>query len=114
MADKSGRPGQARALERLRLLVLGRFVDEKILRGKESVFLNSAVLDTVEDFRTLIEAVKVHDLRAGRSRNQLSYRIPKEARKAPHRSRARFATSEGLLDAPDLVFTSAKSGGLRG
>jgi hypothetical protein len=89
-------------------------VDEKILRGKESAFLNSAVLDAVEDFRTLIEAVKLHDLRAGRSRIQLSYRIPKEARKAPHRARARFETSEGSLDAPDLVFTSAKSGGLRG
>jgi hypothetical protein len=114
LADKSGRPGQARALERLRFLVLGRFVDEKILRGKESAHLNSAVLDAVEDFRTLIEAVKVHDLRGGRSRNQLSYRIPKEARQAPDRARARFETSEGSLDAPNVVFTSAKSGGLRG
>jgi hypothetical protein len=58
--------------------------------------------------------VKVHDLRGGRSRNQLSYRIPKEARQAPDRARARFETSEGSLDAPNVVFTSAKSGGLRG
>jgi hypothetical protein len=114
LAEKSGRPGQARALERLRLLVLGRFVDEKILRGRERASLDEAALDAVEDFRILIEAVKVHDLRAGRNRNQLSYRIPRVPRKVPHQTRARFETSEGSLDAPDLVFTSAKTGGIRG
>src|SRR5207247_5417672 len=42
LAEKRGSPGQSRALERLRLLVLGRFVDEKILRGSPEAALEGA------------------------------------------------------------------------
>jgi hypothetical protein len=111
LVEKQGSPGQSRALERLRLLMLGRFVDEKILRGAPRASLDSAALDRVEDFRSLIEAVKVHDLRAGRVRPMLSYRIAKPGRDEAPGTRARFALSSGTLDAPDLVFTRASSGG---
>jgi hypothetical protein len=111
--EKRGSPGQARALERLRLLVLGRFVDEKILRGLPQATLETAAFDRVEDFRSLVDAVKAHDLRAGRARGLLSYRIGKPCQDASTQARARFALSDGTLDAPNLVFTSARSGGRR-
>jgi hypothetical protein len=109
LAAKQGRPGQSRALERLRLLHLGRFVEEKILRGAARAPLHGAALDGVDDFRSLLEAVKVHDLRAGRARKLLSYRVVRlEAGGAPA-GRACFSLAGGNLDAPDLVFVHAGS-----
>src|SRR5437773_2128494 len=113
LAEKRGSPGQARALERLRLLVLGRFVDEKILRGAPQAALEAAAFDRVEDFRSLVDAVKAHALRAGRARGLLSYRIGKPSQDTSPRARARFVLPGGTLDAPNLMCTSARSGGRR-
>jgi len=103
LSEKTGRPGQARALHRKRLHDLGRFVEEKILRGEAAAFLSGGELDGIGDARALLAAVKAHDLRSGRDRRYLSYRIAadRNARSGP---RARFAFVEGDLDAPDLLF----------
>jgi hypothetical protein len=114
LAEKRGRPGQSRALERLRLLQLGRFVDEKILQGESRAFLQGAAFSAVEDFRMLLEAVKVHDLRAGRARRLLSYHVVRPENDGAAAGRARFFVTEGHLDAPDLVFHRAEPGGGRG
>ncbi|GAB4237675.1 MAG: hypothetical protein OHK0028_15010 [Deltaproteobacteria bacterium] len=103
LSAKGGRPGQARALHRKRLHDLGRFVEEKILRGEAAAPLSGGSLDGIGDARTLLAAVKAHDLRAGRDRRYLSYRI------VPYRqpgggARACFSFAEGDLDAPDLRF----------
>jgi hypothetical protein len=110
LAGKRGRPGQSRALERLRLLQLGRFVDEKILQGSRRAALSSAALAAVEDFRSLLEVVKVYELRAGRARKLLSYRLERPGGDGAPAARARFALAGGQLDAPDLVFVRAAAG----
>jgi hypothetical protein len=104
LAPKRGTPGQSRALERLRLLLLGRFVDEKILRGELRAHLQGAAFASADDFRSLLDAVKVHDLRAGRARRVLSYRVIRPGPGKAPAERAHFALSDGTLDAPDLVF----------
>ncbi len=110
LTGKGGRPGQARALHRGRLYELGRFVEERILRGEVSARLSGADIGEIGDARTLMAAVKAHDLRAGRDRRYLSYRIPRE--KVPGEGgRARFALEEGDLDAPDLLFRSDDGAG---
>ncbi|MEK7444520.1 MAG: hypothetical protein AABZ70_06665 [candidate division NC10 bacterium] len=114
LADKRGSPGQSHALERLRLLQLGRFVDEKILQGARRASLGAAALTGVDDFRSLLEAVKVHDLRAGRAKKILSYRVIRPGTDGAPTARARFILSDGHLDAPDLVFTRAGSGSRHG
>ena len=111
LSPKRGIPGQSRALERLRLLRLDRFVNEKILRGAQRAPLHGAVLAGSEDFRFLLEAVKVHDLRAGRARKSLSYRIVVPADGAKSSARAIFSLAEGRLDAPDILFSKPGSGG---
>jgi hypothetical protein len=111
LAGKRGRPGQSRALERLRLLQLGRFVEEKILQGAPRAPLNGAALGGVDDFRSLLEAVKVHDLRAGRARKLLSYRVVRPETDGAPAGRARFSLAGGHLDAPDLVFVRAGAPG---
>jgi len=93
--------------------VLGRFVDEKILRGAPQAALEAAAFDRVEDFRSLVDAVKAHALRAGRALGLLSYRIGKPSQDTSPRARARFVLPGGTLDAPNLMFTSARSGGRR-
>jgi hypothetical protein len=105
--EKRGTPGQSRALEVLRLLGLGHFVDGKILCGARRASLADATLDGLEDFRTLLDSVKAHDLRAGRLRSSLSYRIARPAVDGEPPPRARFTTTSGSLDAPALVFTQA-------
>ncbi len=110
LAGKLGSPGQSRALERLRLLRLGRFVDEKILRGASRASLDTASFDGYEDFRSLLDAVKAHDFRAGKVQNLLSYRIARPRKNVSPDLRARFATATGNLDAPGLVFTRSGSG----
>lgn len=109
LAAKRGRPGQTRALERLRLLELGRFVDEKVLQGTRRATLGGAALTEGGDLRALLDAVKAHDLRAGRVRRFLSYRIERQPGGAPV-ARACFELADGSLDAPDLVFTRAAAG----
>jgi hypothetical protein len=109
LAPKRGKPGQSRALERLRLLQLGCFVEEKILRGAQRAPLYGAALGGVDDFRSLLEAVKVHDLRAGRARKLLSYRVVRPGSRGAPAGRACFALAGGHLDAPDLVFVHAGS-----
>jgi len=109
LPEKRGTPGQSRALERLRLLQLGRFVDEKILRGARRASLGAAALVGSEDFRSLLDAVKAHDLHAGRTRKLLSYRIARPATDGAPSARARFVFTDGRLDAPSLVFTKAGS-----
>jgi len=104
LAAKRGRPGQSRALERYRLLQLGRFVDEKILQGADRAALSGAALDLVSDFRSLLEAVKAHGLRAGRAREFLSYRVVRAGSDGAPAGRARFLLAGGQLDAPDVVF----------
>lgn len=107
LAAKRGRPGQSRALERYRLLQLGRFVDEKILQGADRASLRGAALDQAGDFRSLLEAVKAHGLRAGRARVFLSYRVVRAGSDGAPTGRARFVLADGQLDAPDLVFVRA-------
>lgn len=103
LSAKEGRPGQVRALHRGRLHELGRFVEERILRSEAVALLSAADLDGVGDARTLLAAVKAHNLRAGRDRRYLSYRIHRD--KDPRNGeRARFAFEEGEFDAPDLLF----------
>lgn len=105
LADKRGTPGQSRALERLRLLRLGRFVDEKILQGARRASLGSAAFSSIDDLRSLLEAVKVHDLRAGRAKRLLSYRVVRPGTDGAPGGRACFGLPDGRLDAPDLVFS---------
>lgn len=114
LADKRGSPGQSRALERLRLLRLGRFVDEKILRGAPRASLGAAALAGIDDFRGLLDAVKAHDLRGGRARSFLSYRVVHPGTDGAPAPRARFTRPDGRLDAPDLVFTRAAPGSRHG
>jgi hypothetical protein len=109
LAEKRGTPGQSRALERLRLRQLGRFVEEKILCGAHRASLSAADFIGREDFRALLDAVKVHDLRAGRMQKLLSYRIVSPATDGAPLERARFALADGWLDAPNVVFTKAGS-----
>ncbi|MBI4704017.1 MAG: hypothetical protein HY744_23155 [Deltaproteobacteria bacterium] len=110
LAEKRGSPGQSRAIERLRLLQLGRFVDEKILRGARRAPLGTAALASIDDVHSLLDAVKVHDLRAGRARKLLSYRVVRPGTDRAPAARARFVLPDGLLDAPELVFTRAGPG----
>ena len=114
LAAKQGRPGQSRALERYRLLQLGRFVDEKVLQGADRASLGGAALATAGDFRSLLEAVKVHGLRAGRAREFLSYRVLRAESDGAPAGRARFVLADGQLDAPDLVFVRAAPRGTDG
>jgi hypothetical protein len=114
LTDKRGRPGQSRALERLRFLRLGRFVDEKILQGARRAPLGRAALAGVDDLRMLLEAVKVHELRAGRARKLLSYRIVRPGTDGAPLARTQFLLAEGCLDAPDLIFSQAGAGVRRG
>ena len=65
-------------------------------------------------FRSLLEAVKVHELRSGRARKLLTYRISRPATDGPPAARARFALPDGCLDAPDLLFARAGRGAHRG
>ncbi len=109
LTAKHGSPGQSRALERLRLLQLDRLVEERILRGAARAPLAGAALERAADFRALLEAVKAHDLRAGRSRRWLAYRLQRPAAGAAA-ARARFAGADGCLDAPDLIFLRAGAG----
>ncbi|MDA8180661.1 MAG: DUF2397 family protein [Desulfobacteria bacterium] len=103
LSSKVGKPGQVRALHRGRLHELGRFVEERILRGEAAAPLSAADLEGIGDARTLMSAVKAHHLRAGRDRRYLSYRIARD--KNPRNGeRARFAFEEGEFDAPDLLF----------
>lgn len=111
LAEKEGRPGQTRALHRKRLYELGRFVEEKILNGKDEALLSAGDLKGIDDARTLIGVVKAHDLRAGKDRRHLSYRIQKD-KNSRTRERARFAFEEGELDAPDLLFRRDEGGGI--
>lgn len=104
LAAKRGTAGQSRALERLKLLRLSRFVDEKILRGEQRAHLQGAWFVGVDDFRSLLDAVKAHELRAGRARKFLSYRVVRPGTDGAPAERARFALGDGALDAPDLVF----------
>jgi hypothetical protein len=110
LADKRGIPGQSRALERLRLLRLGRFIEEKILRGASKALLDTAALDGYEDFRLLLDAVKAHGVRSGKMRKLLSYGIDRPAGNGAGELRAKFSTDSGTLDAPDLIFKRAGGG----
>jgi hypothetical protein len=110
LSAKKGRPGQTRALHRKRLYELGRFVEEKILNGKERALLSGGDLKGIDDARILIAAVKAHDLRAGKDRRHLSYRIHRDLN-SRNGERARFAFEEGELDAPDLLFRRDEEGG---
>jgi hypothetical protein len=85
-------------------------VDEKILRGHSRAALGEALLDGFEDFRSLLDAVKAHELRAGKNRSLLSYRIARSCKDASPIAYARFATATGTLEAPGLVFSRARSG----
>ncbi len=110
LSAKEGRPGQTRALHRKRLYELGRFVEEKILNGEDRALLSGGDLKGIDDARTLIAAVKAHDLRAGKDRRHLSYRIHRD-RNSRNGERACFAFEEGELDAPDLLFRRDEGGG---
>ncbi len=110
LTAKEGRPGQVRALHRRRLYELGRFVEERILRDEAAALLSGAALEGIDDVRTLLAAVKAHDLRAGKDRRHLSYRIGRQ-RNARDGERASFAFEEGELDAPDLLFRRGDGGG---
>ncbi len=103
LSSKEGKPGQVRALHRGRLHELGRFVEERILRGEAAAPLSAADLEGIGDARTLMSAVKAHHLRAGRDRRYLSYRIPRD-KNSRNGERARFAFEEGEFDVPDLLF----------
>jgi hypothetical protein len=110
LTGKTGRPGQWKALQRARLLALGRFVEERILRESTKAPLSEADLSGLEDFRFLLSAVKAHDLRGGRDRRFLSYRVERSRSNGGNEERARLETAEGALDAPDLLF-SRRGGG---
>jgi hypothetical protein len=109
LSEKKGRPGQTRALHRKRLHELSRFVEEKILNGKDRALLSGGDLNGIDDGRTLISVVKAHDLRAGKDRRHLSYRICRD-KNSRNAERACFAFEEGELDAPDLLFRLDEGG----
>lgn len=110
LAGKTSRPGRSRALQRARLLALGRFVEAQILKAREKAPLSEADLSGLEDFRSLLSAVKAHDLRGGRDRPHLSYRVERSRSNGGIQERAVLETAEGTLDAPDLRF-SRRAGG---
>lgn len=110
LAAKTGKPGHWKALQRARLLALGRFVEERILKESAKMSLSEADISGIEDFRSLLSAVKAHDLRGGRDRRFLSYRIERSRSNGGNGERALLATAEGALDAPDLLF-SGRGGG---
>ncbi len=105
LAAKRGSPGQTRALQKAVWMKLGRFVDERVLQGQPRAPLHSAVFSSAVDFRLLLDAVKAHDLRAGRNRRFLSYQVERARTNGSPDVRARFDLSEGILDAPDLIFS---------
>lgn len=105
LAPKSGSPGQTRALQKALWLKLGRFVEERILQGQARAPLHSAGFSTAADFRLLLDALKAHDLRAGKNRRFLSYRVERSETNGSPDVRARFLLSEGTLDGPDLIFS---------
>jgi hypothetical protein len=110
LSAKEGRPGQVRALHRGRLYELGRFVEGRILRDEAVALLSGADLEGIGDARTLMAAVKAHELRNGKDRRYLSYRINRD-KNARDGERARFTFAEGALDAPDLLFRRDDGGG---
>jgi len=105
LTAKTGSPGQARALQRALWLKLGRFVDERILRDQPQAPLRSADLNDFPDFRLLLDAVKAYNLRTGRNRRFLSYKVEPPRANGSQGPRARFEVPGGTLDAPDLMFS---------
>ena len=105
LTAKNGSPGQTRALQKALWMRLGRFVDEYVLQGQPRAPLHSATLSSAAGFRLLLDSVKAHDLRTGRNRRFLSYRVERPRTNGSPDARAQFGTSEGTLDAPDLVFS---------
>ena len=110
LSAKEGRPGQVRALHRRRLYELGRFVEERILRNEAVALLSGADLEGIDDARTLMAAVKAHELRAGKDLRYLSFRINRH-KNARDGERACFDFAEGALDAPGLQFRRDDGGG---
>ncbi len=99
LAVKRGRPGQRRELERLRLEVLSRFVEKRLLRGRSEARLTETRLETSEDSKTLVQAVAAYLLAEGRHRCHLSYRIGRAA----HGERGLIDAGRHVLDLPDSL-----------
>jgi hypothetical protein len=110
LTPKTGSPGQTRALQKAVWLKLGRFVDERVLQGQPHAPLHCAVFSNAADFRLLLDAVKAHDLRAGRNRRFLSYRVERSRTNGAADARARFDLPDGTLEAPDLTFSRQTPG----
>ena len=100
LTPKTSKPEQARALERARLLSLDRFVEERILRGRQRARLRDGDIRGILDLRMLIDAIKAHTMRPAKARRSISYRIERTSES----TRARFLLADGLLDAPNHIF----------
>ncbi len=72
---KLGSLEHTRELERARLMRIGRFVTEQLLRGAARARAAETALASPADVRVYLDAVKTHALGRKRDREQLAYRI---------------------------------------
>lgn len=75
LARKRGSLDHTRELERARLLRLGRFVTQQLLKGAPRAFAAETSLASPADVRTFMDAIKTHALGRNRDREQLVYRV---------------------------------------
>ncbi len=90
LGAKTSRPGQRKELERRRLERLSRFVEERLLRGRDEARLAESRLESWEDGKRLVQALTAYLLAGGRHRRYLRYAVGRAA-----------AGERGTIGAPD-------------
>ncbi len=98
LRQKRGTPAQRHELERLRLLKLSRFMEERVLRGRSAASLREARLETLEHSRTLVRALAAYFLAEGRFRRRLEYRVGRDA----SGRRAWIEAEDHALEVPEV------------
>ena len=98
LQEKRGTPAQRHELERLRMVRLSAFVEERILRGRPVARLGEARLETLEDSRTLVRALAAYFLGEGRHRRRLRYQLGREAPAV----RVSIEAHDHSLEVPDV------------
>lgn len=98
LEEKRSTPEASRELERRRLARYSRFVEERILRGRERAALSEAQLDELPHARLLVGAVAAWFLRGGRARRHITYRMSDPGTRA----RAALETESFTLDVREL------------
>ena len=80
LEEKRSTPGAAREVERRRLARLTAFIEEHVLRGRDSGNLSEARLRGADDARMVTSAVAAWYLRAGRARPHLGFALQRVER----------------------------------